>query len=407
VVARILCAALCAVLVAGCAGGSGGGSGSTTSPPAGTTASARSLTIAVGGPMTGPEAATGAAIVAGARIAADLVNATGGIASGPLAGARIELDPLDDADDPARAMDDVRRAIADPAVLAYVGSGLSDASVAAAPLAEDAGLAYLATYASSPAILDPPRRAVFVVPPTYAAVAAAVGDEIARAHLHRVALLHVEGGFGDVVAAAVRARVEAGGGEIVADEAYPLGAPAVDAQLARIRAARADAVAFAATPGGAATIVREAAGTLAARLFDAGGAISSPAFLDDVGSLADGVTGTAIVDPQARTGPATSLRDAYRVATGSTALPDAAAFSYEAVLAVASAVSSGARDRALLPAYLHRLQLADTGLGPLRFDADGARLGGRIWIVRVRAGGLAVVGGYVQTGAREVERIGP
>ena len=303
-------------------------------------------------------------------------------------------------------MDDVRRAIANPAILAYVGSGLSDASIAAAPLAENAGLAYLATYASSPAILDPPRRAVFVVPPTYAAVAAAVGDEIVRAHLRRVALLHVAGSFGDVVAQAVRARVEAGGGEIVADESFPLAASAVDAQLARIRKARPDAVAFAGTPTSAAMIVREAAGTLAARLYDAGGAIASPAFLADVGTLADGVTGTAIVDPTPRTQPATSLRDAYREATGSAALPDAAAFSYEAVLAVASAISSGARDRATLPAYLHRLQLSDTGLGPLRFDADGARLGGRIWIVRVRAGGLAVIGGYVQTGARDVERVG-
>jgi branched-chain amino acid transport system substrate-binding protein len=410
VAARIACAALCAVLVAGCAGGGGGASPSASTPStgaAGTTADARSLTIAVGGPLSGPEAATGAAIVAGARIAADLVNATGGIASGPLAGAHIELDPLDDADDPGRAMDDVRRAIANPGVLAFVGSGLSDASVAAAPLAENAGLAYLATYASSPAILDPPRRAVFVVPPTYAAVAAAIGDEIVRAHLHRVALLHVAGSFGDVVAEAVRERVEAGRGEIVADETYPLDASAVDAQLARIREARPDAVAFAATPAGAAMIVREAAGTLAARLFDAGGAIGSPAFLDDVGTLADGVTGTAIVDPQPRTQPAMSLRDAYRVETGSTALPDAAAFSYEAVLAVASAVSSGARDRATLPAYLHRLQLSDTGLGSLRFDADGARLGGRIWIVRARASGLAVVGDYVQTGAREVERVVP
>jgi branched-chain amino acid transport system substrate-binding protein len=402
---------ICAILVAGCAGGGGSSpppASSATPGGSGTTAAPRSLTIAVGGPLTGPEAATGAAIVAGARIAADQVNANGGIASGPLAGARIDLVPLDDGDDPARAMDAVRRAIANPAVLAYVGSGLSDASIAAAPLAEEAGLAYLATYASSPAILDPPRRAVFVVPPTYAAAAAAVGDEIVRARLRRVALLHVEGSFGDVVAAAVRARVAAGGGAIVADESFALGAPAVDAQLTRIRAARADALAFAATPATAATIVREASGTLAARLFDAGGAVASPDFLADVGTLADGLTGTAIVDPSPTTQPATSLRDAYREATGSTTLPDAAAFSYEAVLAVASAISSGARDRAVLPAYLHRLQLSDTGLGPLRFDADGARVGGRIWIVRVRAGALVIEGGgYVETGARDVERVGP
>src|SRR5205085_7253947 len=148
--------------------------------------------IALGGPFSGADKATGDNIRAGAALAVAEVNDAGGIADGPRKGAKLALKEFDDADTPANGAANMRTIIDDDAVVAFVGSGLSDVSLAMAPLASREAFPFLSAYASSEKILEAAKdaKSVFVVPPTFPAYAFSVTDELLKAGHTRPGILH-------------------------------------------------------------------------------------------------------------------------------------------------------------------------------------------------------------------------
>jgi ABC-type branched-subunit amino acid transport system substrate-binding protein len=117
-----------ALLLAACSS-SGSNSGSTT----GSTGTG-SITLGELGPLTGPRADIGAAMVQGARLALDAINADGGVL-----GHQVSLDPQDDASDPADAVPAVDKEIAVDHAVAIVGPIVQTAPVVL-PLAAKAGI---------------------------------------------------------------------------------------------------------------------------------------------------------------------------------------------------------------------------------------------------------------------------
>lgn len=384
-----------AVLLTGCSAATGNARGGGT------------VTIALGGPFSGPDRAIGTQIRAGAQLAADQINAADGISAGPRKGARIEFVEYDDADQPARAAANARRYVDDQRIDAFVGSGLSDASIAAAPIAGRAGLPYLSAYASSEKILTAARGAqsVFVVPPTFPAYAFSVTDELLAAGHRRPAVLHLQGSYGDGVASWCDQRLRSRGVPPVATESFVAGDTDMRAQLARIRADGADSLLMVGLPDSDALILKQAHQIgLAVAFFDPGGITNSETFLHNAGDLANGVVGNT-PDAPALSAKAKELHAAYQKATGESVLPDPAAFTYEAVTAVAAAYAAGASGRDDLAEQLHRVQLKDTGIGSLRFADDGSRLGGRLYVFTIEGGKPKFRTGYEQTGPTSVERI--
>ncbi|MGI9033716.1 MAG: ABC transporter substrate-binding protein [Acidimicrobiales bacterium] len=374
-----------------------------------TTAGSRDVVIAVGGPFSGDDKPTGDQIRAGAKLAASQLNAVGGIVGGPRKGAKIVIDDgFDDGNVPQRAVDNVLKVVDDARYVAFVGSGLSDASVAAAPAASQAGLSYLAAYASSPKILDAARalKSVFVLPPTFPAYSFSVADELLKAGFKKPAIIHVPGTYGDGITDYFVQRLKDKAVSVVANEVFQLKDPSVTTQLGRIKAAGPDSLVMVGLAPDDANIVKQADQIqLKVPIYDPGGVTNRDSFLRDAGSLANGVVGTSPSDPARNTPAAKALLSAYTAATKESVLPDPAAFAYEGVQAVAAGFADGAAGRLDLSDHLHRIAIADTGVGPLKFAPDGSRVGGRLFIFTIVAGKPVFRAAYEQTGPTAVAPI--
>jgi branched-chain amino acid transport system substrate-binding protein len=374
----------------------------------GTTTPSRTVTIALGGPFSGSEKATGDQIRSGAQLAVSEINSTGGISSGPRRGATIVLKEYDDADEPAKAAANMRTIVDDKGLDAFVGSGLSDASAAASPIASDAGFSYLAAYASSPTILEAAKadKSVFVVPPTFPAYAFSVTDELLKAGHKKPAIVHLSGTYGDGIGDYVVQRLKASGVTPVANESFTFTDTDLRTQLGRIKDNNPDSLVMIGLPASDALILQQADQLgLKIPAYDPGGITNSDSFLTEAGALANGVVGNSPTDAQRNTPPAVALRQAYTAATGESFVPDPATFSYEGVKAVAAAFADGATGRDDLATHLHRIAIPDTGVGPLSFAADGSRIGGRLYIFKVEGGAPVFVTGYEQTGPQAVKEL--
>lgn len=106
----------------------------TTSAPTPTTTSPTSVTIAVEGPMSGPQGATGQDILRGAQLAVANLNAGGGVL-----GRQLLLLPADDAADPAKGVA-VAQQMLGQHVAGVVGPFNSSVGVKNLPLYRDAGV---------------------------------------------------------------------------------------------------------------------------------------------------------------------------------------------------------------------------------------------------------------------------
>ncbi len=394
------------VLALGTACGSSSKSATATSTTAG---GPKKVVIAVGGPFSGDDKAVGDQIRAGAKLAADQVNAKGGITGGPLKGAQVEMDDgFDDADVPQKAVDNIRKVVDNDKYIAFVGSGLSDASVAAAPVASQAGLSYLAAYASSPKILEAAtaQKSVFVVPPTFPAYAFSVVDQLTKKGLKKPAIIHLTGTYGDGIADLVVEGLKSNGVTPVANESFKFGDVEFTTQLGKIKDAGPDSLVMVGLPDSDALIVKQAEQLgLSVPVFDPGGITNSDTFIKDAGNLANGVVGNTPSDAQRNTPAAVALRDAYTAATKEAVVPDPAVFAYEGVQAVAAGLADGAGTRLELSDHIHKISIADTGVGPLKFAADGSRVGGRLYIFQVKDGQPVFTVGYEQTGPKEIKEI--
>jgi len=371
-------------------------------------AAGKVVTIALGGPFSGSEKPTGDQIRSGAKLAADEINAAGGITAGAFKGDHIAFREFDDADTPATAASNMRAVVDDDSLIAFVGSGLSDASVAAAPVASEAGIAYLAAYASSPKILEAAtaKKSVFVVPPTFPAYAFSVTDELLKAGRRRAALIHLSGTYGDGVAKYVTQRLTDKGAAVVDEESFGFTDKDFRTQVAKAKAKNPDSLVIVGLADSDALILKAADQVgLKVPVYDPGGITNSDSFLKDAGPLAEGLVGNSPSDAQRNTPPAQSLRSAYSKATSQSVVPDPAAFSYEAVKAVAAALAGGATNRHDLANALHHINLADTGVGPLAFSEDGTRVGGRLYVFTVKNGKPVFSGGYEQTGPTEIKAV--
>lgn len=400
--------ALALGLVAGACGDDSDSASDTTETTAATGGEGRTLTIALGGPFSGASKATGDNIRNGATLAASEVNDAGGITDGPLKGARIVFKEFDDAGVPANGAGNMRTIIDDDDVVAFVGSGISDVSVAMAPTASREDFPFLSAYASSPKILEAAKdsKSVFVVPPTFPAYAFSVTDELLRAGHTRPAIINGTGTYGDGIADLVVERLNEKDITPVAKESFTFADTDFRTQLAKIKDADPDSLVVVGLANIDALILTQADELgLDVPVFDPGGITNNDTFLKAAGPLAEGVIGNTPTLASRDTPATKSLRDRYTAATGQSVVPDPAVFSYEGVRAVAAAFAAGATGRSDLPEFLHRIDIADTGVGALRFGEDGSRIGGRLYVFKITGGKPEFFRGYEQTGPRAVKEV--
>jgi branched-chain amino acid transport system substrate-binding protein len=293
----------------------------------------------------------------------------------------------------------------DSSLWAFVGTGFSDAAIATAPNLDRAGVPYLSTYASSAQILVPPRRHVFVVPPTFPAYAFSAAERAYATGHRRVALLVANAGFATQMAQLFAAHFTALGGAVVDSEQYQLGDPNAGASVAAALTHQPDLIALAGLTADDVVQLKQLRQTNpSVSVIDTEAVLFSQNFVDIAGAAADGVVGQTPSDPLRATAAAAHLRQLYGARYGTDVIPDPTAFTYEAVHALAVAFESGPATRDALATSLHGVNIADTGIGRLQFDHSGARLGGVLWYFHVGAGKFVFDTGYVQDAPEHVSQ---
>jgi branched-chain amino acid transport system substrate-binding protein len=367
---------------------------------------ATTITIGVGGPLTGSAAITGKQIVHGAQLAVARINSAGGIKGGPHKGAMLKLKTFDDKDDPQTAATLARQITSDSSLVAYVGSGFSDAAIAQAPVFERANMPFLAAYASANTILQPAKKNVFIVPPTFDAYAYSIANTIASQGIKKIGVIHLTGTYGELIAKYLAQRLTALGIKVVSSQPFNFGDSDFRVQLGKIKSAGAAGLAMVGLVDSDTLILKQAKQVgLNVPAFDPGGIVFSQEFLNAAGSLANGLYGNTPTDPQRSTKAAKALIGSYKAKYGTSVVPDPAAFAYEGIQAVATALGNGANGRSDLSSYLHKIHIPDTGIGPLSFSSGGARLGGRLWIFTIKNKHFVFKLGYEQVGLFKVKRI--
>jgi ABC-type branched-subunit amino acid transport system substrate-binding protein len=394
---RIIAMFACvAVFVGACGGDDGTGDNGGTSV----------VQVAVFGPMTGDGAVTGEQLTQGAELAATQINDGGGIAGGPLEGATVEIVPFDDQNDPQQSVTNARQIVGNEELIAAVGAGYSDVSIAVAPVFERAGMTFMSTYGSANTILEPAKANVFVVPPTFDAYGYSIAYTMADDGVTSAGILHLTGVYGELIAEYTAQGLTEQGITVTDSQPFNFGDNDFRTQIARLQASDPEALVIVGLVDSNTLILRQAreAGW-DIPVYDPGGISFNQSFLDLAEEDAEGIVGNTPSDPERATQATQDLFDAWEEAYGTRIVPDAGAFTYEAVLAIGEALAAGASGREDLASHIHEVSIEDTGVGPLSFSAEGARLGARLWIFQIQDGQFVFRNGYAQRGVFDLEEI--
>lgn len=190
------------------------------------------------GALTGGEAAFGTATVNGVKIAADEINAAGGVLGRPI---RLVIE--DDQGRAEEAASVVTKLVTASNVEALIGENSSNQSLAAAPIAQTSGVPMISPSSTNPKVTEKGEyifRVCFTDPLQGKALAAFVRNEL---KLDTAAILiDRKSDYSVGLGSFFRKEFEAVGGKIVAEQSYSGGDSEFRPQLTTIRAASPQAL---------------------------------------------------------------------------------------------------------------------------------------------------------------------
>lgn len=201
-----------------------------------------SVRLGISSALTGTSAAAGSCAVAGLLSYLEAKNAGGGFEFGDGITRTVELEYLDDASDPATALDNFSQLVADEEVFAYVG-GLGMATNAAiAPIAneEEIPQVLLMTAATKFSADQQANPWTLGLLPSYYDEGFALGESlVARAAELTVATLAPHDEYGDDYVAGFRAAITESDVKVVAAASYDSSAASLEAQVTELAASGA------------------------------------------------------------------------------------------------------------------------------------------------------------------------
>jgi branched-chain amino acid transport system substrate-binding protein len=239
------------ILITGCGkpGDTSGGvtPGATAGKAGGNSSAGGDKTVKIGVlmPLTGGNAKFGQDSLDGVQLAADAINAAGGIKS--MNGAKIQIVSRDATSDPSKAAAAMQQLITSDHPLAVVGLYASGLTITAAPMAERSEVPLITT-GTNDQLSSSGYKYLFQVAP----VATAVGDaqlkyavDIAKAagkEIKNIAVVYENDPFGSKSAEGIKAAAQAAGLKVVLDEGYPLTMTDATPLANKIVASKPDAI---------------------------------------------------------------------------------------------------------------------------------------------------------------------
>jgi branched-chain amino acid transport system substrate-binding protein len=196
------------------------------------------IPVGVYGALTGDQAAFGTSTVNGVRLAAEEINAAGGVL-----GRKIRLVVEDDQGRAEEAASVVTKLITSDNVLGLIGENSSNQSLAAAPIAQANGIPMISPSSTNPAVTEKGEyifRVCFTDPYQGKALAAFVRTNL---KLDTAAILvDKKNDYSVGLAGVFQKEFEGAGGKIVAQQSYSGGDTEFRPQLTTIKAANPQAV---------------------------------------------------------------------------------------------------------------------------------------------------------------------
>ncbi len=334
----------------------------------GTVARAEDLTFAVAGPLTGPLATIGDQFRQGAQAAADAINAKGGVM-----GRKIKLQFEDDQCDPKQAVSVANR-IAASGINFVDGHACSGSSIPASAVYAENGTLMMSPASSNPVMTDDAAAKGWTnIMRLYTrddAQGAFIGPWIAKEYAgKKVAVLHDKTAYGQGVADAVRATMNASGLKETLAESINPGEKDYNALVTKLKDAKIDVVYFGGYHPEAGLILRQAAEQGYKFQLIMPDSIASPEFWQVSGPAGEGTLFVFPSDPQAKP----EAKDAAeKIKAGGFKPEGFTLFSYAVIQAFAQGIErAGSDDPTKVAAALKDGQPIDTVVGTVTFDEKG------------------------------------
>jgi branched-chain amino acid transport system substrate-binding protein len=350
-------------------------------------------------PLTGGLAADGLQMDAAAKLAADDINAAGGIQC--LDGAMIEIASGDSTGTPEVGQSEAERLIAEGAI-ALVGPYQSAVAANIATVAERNGVPFVIDVAVADSILQQGYKNTFRIQPNasvFGTQGAIFLKEMVDAEgidVSKVAHMYEQSAFGTSVYEAFKAQAETYGWTIDPAISYDaFGVTDLTTEMTKVKAANADVLVLTGYYGD---------GLLATQAFDAvkpdvklvyglaSGAIDNPAFPEDAAGVAEGFFNTNYhLDV---TNPATMDVASRFASSYGEEMKTSAVHSYEAVQLIATALgASCSADPMALRDAISSIE-AETllaSLGPVSFNEAGENANASPIVMQIQDGKIVQV----------------
>jgi len=251
---------------------------------AATGARADAIRIGVNEPLTGPFAASGTYVVNGARIAADEINARGGVL-----GKKIELVVEDNKSNPTEAAAVAEKLITSDKTPVLMGAWGSSLTLAVMPKLADYEVPMLVETSSSGKITTSGNPFVFRISPPSALEAETFAPMVAKLGMKKVDFLVLNNDFGRGAATDFGKMLKDKGVQVGLVEIMDQGAQDMSAQLAKLKASDSDTIMVTSAVDQLVLLFKQMAALgLKKRVITTGGSQNPDQIIAQAGSAADG-----------------------------------------------------------------------------------------------------------------------
>ena len=242
------------------------------------------IKIGVNEPLTGAVAASGNYVTDGARLAAEEINASGGVL-----GKKVELIIEDNKSNPKEAVAAAEKLIVKDKVTVMMGAWSSTYTLAVMPKLMEYGVPMVVETSSSGKITTSGNPWIFRISPTSEMEAKAFGDRADKLGISKANFLAVNNDWGRGAADEFAKVLKGKGIDVGVMETMDAKATDISAQLASIKAAGGDTL-FVTTGVEQLTLVLKQANEqqLDTRIITTGGSSSPDQLIEQAGSAADG-----------------------------------------------------------------------------------------------------------------------
>lgn len=331
-------------------------------------ASADDISFAVVGPMTGQLANIGDQFKRGAQAAVDAINAKGGVM-----GRQIKLVVEDDVCDPKQAVSVANRIVGN-GIKFVDGHACSGSSIPASAVYAESAVLMMSPASSNPQLTDDAAAKGWpTIMRLYTrddAQGAFIGPWIAKKYAgKKVVILHDKSAYGQGVADAVKATMNANGLNEVLYEGINAGEKDYSALVTKLKDQKADVVYFGGYHPEAGLILRQASEAGFKFQLIMPDSIASPEFWQIAGPAGEGTMFVFPSDPQARP----EAKEAVEAIKKGGFVPEGfTLFSYAVIQAFAQGIErAGSDDPTEVAKALKNGEPIQTVVGAVTFDEKG------------------------------------